>query len=63
MILREETAFNGNVVRLEYSQFDFGARYKIRYKKPGEYGFRFDTAWETVGEATRYFNKLLTGGR
>ena len=44
-ILREEKAFNGNLLRLEYDKFDLGAKYKIRYQRPNERGFRFDTAW------------------
>lgn len=63
VILREEKAFNGNLLRLEYDQFDLGAKYKIRYQRPNERGFRFDTAWDTQGEADRYFNQLKSGGR
>ena len=60
-ILREEKAFNGNLLRLEYDKNDLGAKYKIRFQKPNEYGFRFDTAWNTQGEADSYFNKLKRG--
>ena len=62
-ILREEKAFNGNLLRLEYDKFDLGAKYKIRYQRPNERGFRFDTAWQTQGEANSYFNQLKSGGR
>ena len=62
-IMREEVAFNGNIVRIEYNQFDLGDKYKIRYKKPDEYGFRYETAFGTMGEASRYFDKMITGGR
>ena len=62
-ILREEKAFNGNLLRLEYDKFDLGAKYKIRYQRPNERGFRFDTSWETQGEADRYFDQLMSGGR
>ena len=62
-IMREEKAFNGNTVRLEYESADLGGKYKIRYKRPGEYGFRFDSSWKSIGEASDYFEKLLTGGR
>ena len=63
VILREEKAFNGNLLRLEYDQFDLGAKYKIRYQRPHERGFRFDTAWNTQGEANSYFDELKLGGR
>lgn len=63
VILREEKAFNGNLLRLEYDQFDLGAKYKIRYQRPYEKGFRFDTAWSTQGEADSYFNQLKSGGK
>ncbi len=63
VILREEKAFNGNLLRLEYNPDDLGMKYAIRYQKPTERGFRFDTAWGTQGEADNYFNKLMTGGR
>lgn len=62
-ILREEKAFNGNLLRLEYDKFDLGAKYKIRYQRPNERGFRFDTAWDTQGEANSYFNQLKSGGK
>lgn len=62
-ILREATAFNGNLVRLSYAQFDLGDKYKIRYQKPDEYGFRLDTSWQTQGDASRYFDKLILGGK
>ena len=62
-ILREEKAFNGNLLRLEYDQFDLGAKYQIRYQRPNERGFRFDTAWNTPGEAMAYFDLLKTGGK
>lgn len=62
-ILREDTAFNGNLLRLIYNSADLGDKYSIRYQRPGEYGFRFDTCWATHGEANRYFDKLMTGGR
>lgn len=61
-ILREETAFNGNTVCLEYVKGDLGNKYKIRFQKPEEYGFCFDSAWATIGEANSYFNKLIRGG-
>lgn len=61
-IMQEGKAFNGNTVRIIYEQFDLGNKYKIKYKKPDEYGFRFDTSWATYGEAYRYYQKLLTGG-
>lgn len=63
IILREEVAFNGNLLRLIYSPADLGAKYKIRYQKPDEYGFRSDTAWSTNGEANRYFELMMKGGR
>jgi hypothetical protein len=63
MILREEVAFNGFLFRLEYNQFALGDKYRIRYKKPDEYSFRYDTSWATMGEAARYFDKLIKGGR
>ena len=63
MILREEKAFNGNLLRLEYNQFDLGMKYSIRYQRPNERGFRFDTAWPTQGEADRYFDLLKSGGK
>ena len=63
MILREEVAFNGFLFRLEYNQFALGDKYRIRYQKPYEYGFRYDTSWATMGEAARYFDKLIKGGR
>ncbi len=62
-ILREETAFNGNVVRIEYEQFDLGGKYKIRYRRPTEFGFRFDSSWATLGEAVKYFDLMIKGGR
>ena len=62
-VLRDELAFNGNTVRIEYCQFDMGDKYKIKYKKPDEYGFRFETSFATMGEASQYFDKMITGGR
>lgn len=62
-ILREEKAFNGNLLRLEYNSDDLGMKYAIRYQKPTERGFRFDTAWSTQGEANSYFNQLKSGGK
>lgn len=62
-ILREEKAFNGNTVRLEYVKGDLGNKYKIRFQKPEEYGFRFDSAWATLGEAVKYFDLLISGGK
>ena len=61
-ILREATAFNGNLVRLSYAKDDIQGKYKIRYQRPDEYGFRFDTSWETQGKASRYVDKLIIGG-
>jgi hypothetical protein len=60
--LREETGFNGFLYRMEYNPFGMGCKYRIRYRKPDEYGFRHDTSWATQGEAERYFNKLIKGG-
>ena len=62
-IIREGTAFNGNVVIVEYSLFDMGNRYKVRFKKPDECGFRFAASFGTAGEALRYFDKMVTGGK
>ncbi len=62
IILREEKAFNGNLLRLEYDEADLGAKYKIRYQRPHERGYRFDTAWNTQGEAESYFDQLKSGG-
>lgn len=62
-ILREEKAFNGNLLRLEYNPADLGMKYAIRYQKPNERGFRFDTCWGTQGEANKYFDLLKSGGR
>lgn len=63
VILREEKAFNGNLLRLEYNKFDLGDKYTIMYQRPNERGFRFDTCWKTQGEANKYFNQLKSGGR
>lgn len=63
IILREEVAFNGNLLRLIYCPADLGAKYKIKYQKPDEYGFRYAIAWATHGEANRYFELLMKGGR
>ena len=62
-IIREGIAFNGNTVRLEFSQNDLGGKYKIKFKKPGEYGFRFGASFKTVGEASNYYDMMITGGR
>lgn len=62
-VMREEKAFNGNVVRLEYNPSDLGNKYKIRFRKPDEYGFRFACSFANIGEAHDYFNKIIEGGR
>lgn len=62
-ILREEVAFNGNLLRLIYNPYDLGDKYTIKYQKPNEYGFRYNTSHATQGEANRYFDLLLKGGR
>ena len=62
-IMRQGTAFNGNKVIIEYVQFDLGNKYKIKYQKPDEYGFRYETSFATMGEASQYFDKMITGGR
>ena len=61
-ILREETAFNGNTVRLEVDTFDLGEMFKIKIRKVSDCGFRYNSAWETLQEANNYFNKLIRGG-
>lgn len=63
MVIREGTAFNGNTIRIIYVQFDMGNKYKIKYSKPEENYFRYETSFPTLGEAVRYFDKMITGGR
>ena len=62
-IMRQGTAFNKNKIIIEYSQFDLGNKYKVRYQKPEEFGFRFAASFATIGEANRYFDNMITGGR
>ena len=62
-IMRKGTAFNGNMVIIEYAQYDLGNKYKVRYQKPDEFGFRFAASFATMGEAQNYFDKLITGGK
>ena len=62
-ILVEEKGRNGNMYRIEYNPCGLGMKYAIRYKRPGEGGYRYDTSWNTMGEARSYFEMLLKGGR
>ena len=62
-IMREGIAFNGNKVVIEYVQFDLGNKYKIKYQKPDERGFRYEISFPTIGEANQYFDKMITGGK
>ena len=62
-IMRQGTAFNGNKIIIEYGQFDLGNKYKVRYQKPDEFGFRFAASFATMGEAQNYFDKLIAGGK
>ena len=63
MILREAFAFNGNLVRVIYNKGDMGNKYKIRIKKPEFECFQFVTSFPTMGEAYRYFDLLVNGGK
>lgn len=62
-VIREQKAFNGNTIRIECSLYDLGNKYKVKYKKADEYGFRFAASFGTLGEACQYFDKMVSGGR
>ena len=54
-------------VRVVYSRFDCGAKYKVQYKivyVPEEKeAWKYDTAFETLGEAINYAKKMYDGRR
>ena len=62
-LMRNGKAFNGNEVRVTYDQNRLGDRYRVDFKREGEYGWRYAASFGTAGEAVGYYDKMIRGGR
>lgn len=62
-IMRSGKAITGNEIRVTYDQNRIMGKYRVDFKREGEYGWRYAASYDTAGEAFGYYDKMMKGGR